>query len=313
MGGAKSLPPMRNARLAEVYRDMPEKYPYQLEERFARIVNRIAELWETPQLEHYFDDLLVDRRGGRQGFPAEVMSNIMSVHAVHAAIVTAKAVDPNDPWGFEAARKGLKELGVECTPRRLLRAVESGDVSMLEKLIRAGLDVNHVGEAGWTPLMVAAFNGREGSALVLIQAGAIVNARDKARYTPLHWAAMNGYVDVTELLLRKAALVNAQNDFGWTPLLHGAGRGHEGVVRTLLDGGALPSLADKEGWTPLHKAAVNGHLAIVELLLQAGADWNLVHKEGATALMLATEKGHTAVRAALIARAEKAEPKPEAG
>jgi len=294
---------MNNARLAEVYRDTPDKYPHLLELRYARVLNRIAELWLSPQLDHYFEELLVDRRGGRQGFPAEIMSELMALYAKHTSIVAANAKDPLDPWGFEAMRKELQEMGVDCTQRRMLQAVEKGDVRILEKLIRAGMDVNHIGDGGWTPLMVAAFNGQEQAALMLIEAGATVNARDKSGYSPLHWAAMNGYVQAAAVLMRKGALVNLQNNFGWTPLLHAAGRGHHLVVKALLENDAHPDLTEKEGWTPLHKAAVNGHVKAVEALLDAGANQNLKHKDGATPLMLATEKGHREVRAVLVAQA----------
>lgn len=300
---AQQLPAMNSARLAELFRDAPEKYPYRLEARFARIVNRIAELWLTPQLEHYFNDLLVDRRGGRQGFPPEIMRELMTLYATHTSTVSANAKDPLDPWGFEAMRRELQEMGVQCTQQRMLRAVEQGDVRVLQMLIRAGLDVNHVGDGGWTPLMVAAFNGQEQAALTLIEAGATVNARDKSGYSPLHWAAMNGYVLAARVLLGKGAIPNMQNNYGWTPLLHAAGRGHDQVVRVLLEAGAQPDLPDREGWTPLHKAAVNGHAKAVEALLDAGANQNLRHKDGATPLMLATEKGHRQVRAMLVAQA----------
>ncbi|OGA00680.1 MAG: hypothetical protein A2Z64_13215 [Betaproteobacteria bacterium RIFCSPLOWO2_02_67_12] len=300
---AATTPTMNNARLAEVYRDTPDKYPHLLELRYARVLNRIAELWLSPQLDHYFEELLVDRRGGRQGFPAEIMSELMALYAKHTSIVAANAKDPLDPWGFEAMRKELQEMGVDCTQRRMLQAVEKGDVRILEKLIRAGMDVNHIGDGGWTPLMVAAFNGQEQAALMLIEAGATVNARDKSGYSPLHWAAMNGYVQAAAVLMRKGALVNLQNNFGWTPLLHAAGRGHHLVVKALLENDAHPDLTEKEGWTPLHKAAVNGHVKAVEALLDAGANQNLKHKDGATPLMLATEKGHREVRAVLVAQA----------
>lgn len=292
---------MKNAKLAEVYRDKPEKYPYKLEERFARILNRITELWLRPQLEHYFSELLVDQRGDRQGFPADIMNELMTLYGTHTSIVMANAKDPLDPWGFEAMKKELHEMGVPCTHYRMHRAIKQGETRILEKLIRAGLDVNHIDDDGWTPLKVAAFNGKEEAALMLIDAGATVNARDHSGYSPLHWTAMNGYVLATEVLLGKGAIINLQNNFGWTPLLHACGRGHYQVAKVLLDAGAHPDLADKEGWTPLHKAAVNGYVKVVEALLDAGANQNLKHKDGATPLMLATEKGHREVRAVLVA------------
>ena len=46
--------------------------PEALARTYPRIANRLAELWKKPeQCEQYFDDLLLDKRGGRQGFPAE--------------------------------------------------------------------------------------------------------------------------------------------------------------------------------------------------------------------------------------------------
>ncbi len=300
---AAAARPMQNAKLAEVYRDTPDKYPYVLEQRYARIANRIAELWLTPQLDRYFDELLVDKRGGRQGFAADVMADLMGLYGKHTAIVSANAKDPLDPWGFEAMRRELHEMGIDFTPKRMMRAIEKGDVRVLEKLIRAGMDVNHIDDGGWTPLMVAAFNGQEQAALMLIDAGATVNARDRSGYSPLHWAAMNGYVQAAMVLLRKGAIVNLQNNFGWTPLLHAASRGHHHIVKLLLENDAHPDLPDKEGWTPLHKAAVNGHCEAVEALLDGGANQNLKHKDGATPLVLATEKGHRDVRAVLLAQA----------
>lgn len=41
--------------------------------RFPRIVNRLAVLWNNPErCSGYFDELLLDRRGDRQGFPMEI-------------------------------------------------------------------------------------------------------------------------------------------------------------------------------------------------------------------------------------------------
>jgi hypothetical protein len=57
--------------------------PYNLAKRFPRICNRIAERWNYPDLMvPYFDELLLDRRGGRQGFPMVIASEIaaLSVH-----------------------------------------------------------------------------------------------------------------------------------------------------------------------------------------------------------------------------------------
>lgn len=57
---------------------LPEEVrPQQLAEKYPRICNRLAELWSEPELViHYFDDLLIDNRGGREGFPLGVLMEI---------------------------------------------------------------------------------------------------------------------------------------------------------------------------------------------------------------------------------------------
>ena len=54
--------------------------PKVLPQRYARIANRLADLWTEPDLtRRYFDELLVDRRGDRAGFPDDVLVEIGSL------------------------------------------------------------------------------------------------------------------------------------------------------------------------------------------------------------------------------------------
>ena len=59
-------------------RSLPEQArPVTLATRYARIVNILAQNWQDPSAcAAYFDDLLIDRRGNRQGFPVAVNSDI---------------------------------------------------------------------------------------------------------------------------------------------------------------------------------------------------------------------------------------------
>lgn len=56
----------------------PEVSPHSLVTRFPRIANRIASQWNdrhgAPKL---FEELLVDRRGGRAGFPPAVQQDLL--------------------------------------------------------------------------------------------------------------------------------------------------------------------------------------------------------------------------------------------
>ena len=60
----------------------PEVYPGVLALQFARIVNLIAMQWhDRDRCESYFKDLLIDQRGGRQGFPAPVRRDLVNLWA----------------------------------------------------------------------------------------------------------------------------------------------------------------------------------------------------------------------------------------
>ena len=54
---------------------------------FPRIVNMLASLWSnTAAFKEYMNDLLVDRRGDRRGFPLEVLAELHRLHAHHEAL-----------------------------------------------------------------------------------------------------------------------------------------------------------------------------------------------------------------------------------
>jgi hypothetical protein len=58
----------------------PETYPKILAEQFQRIINRISSLWRHPdELMEYLNELLVDTRGGRAGFPMSVATELVNL------------------------------------------------------------------------------------------------------------------------------------------------------------------------------------------------------------------------------------------
>jgi len=55
----------------------PGRRPMRLCLRFPRVANRIAWCWSDPVLaEQALDDLLIDRRGGREGFPKAIVMEL---------------------------------------------------------------------------------------------------------------------------------------------------------------------------------------------------------------------------------------------
>jgi len=61
--------------------------PVALSREFPRIANRLGEIWRRPaRCDEYLQSLLVDRRGGRKGFPPAVAMELSNLAAHYAVI-----------------------------------------------------------------------------------------------------------------------------------------------------------------------------------------------------------------------------------
>jgi uncharacterized protein len=296
-----------NEKLLQLLDGQEQFYPLNLEEKYARVMNRIVDLWDTKEIDDYFNDLMIDTRGGaRQGFPKEVASEIFALNLAHARIreQKQKAAAGGNPWEeVEAAKKSaVEQQGYAFSPKGFVQSAEKGDQKAVLLFLSSGVDIDTRDEHGWTPLMISTFNGKEEVATLLIRSGADVHATDTAGYGPIHWAAFNGYTNVIKLLLEKRAHVNARSNQGWTPLLQAATRGHLLAAGQLIAGGADVNLPSTDGWTPLHKAAANGHIEMVKLLLAKGAYRSPEYQDGTTPLKLAIKNKHKEIEALLSAK-----------
>ena len=61
--------------------EMPESVqPRQLALRYARLANRLCKVWTDPlKCERLVDELMMDRRGGRKGFPLQVANELATL------------------------------------------------------------------------------------------------------------------------------------------------------------------------------------------------------------------------------------------
>ncbi len=74
-------------------------YPQALVDRFPRIANKIVSLKsDKRQLRAYFESLLNDTRGGRQGFPFNVLMNIQDLREVMLGEATGFVLDDTTKW-----------------------------------------------------------------------------------------------------------------------------------------------------------------------------------------------------------------------
>ncbi len=75
-------------RLATTWRDaLPQQYrPTQLCELYPRVANRLALCWNDPALaSRVLDDLMVDRRRNRSGFPPAVSRELVSLRLARSS------------------------------------------------------------------------------------------------------------------------------------------------------------------------------------------------------------------------------------
>jgi uncharacterized protein len=298
---------MRNPKLLQVLKGMEDKYPSQLERLFPHVLNRIAALWDEPEVDAYFEELMVDNRGGRKGFPPAVVQEIFFLSNLHDARTGRKREDETGIWELEHARGAQARAPLrDSLEKRFFKAVCAGDMTSLS-LLNAGVAVDARGEGGWTPLMAALQNRHEGLALLLLGRGANPKALDDGGHTPLHWAAFNGCTRAIGPLLDRGAALEAKNTAGATPLSLAANRGHVEAVKLLIGREANVNAPGSEGLTPLHKALADGRLDIVTALLASGAEVNTVAPYSArTPLHEAVENGNAKLVELLLKRGANA-------
>lgn len=132
------------------------------------------------------------------------------------------------------------------------RAASTGEIAVLESLLKNGADPNLFDSDGIAPLHIAARLGRTEAIRTLVKAGALIDLRDRRN--------------------------------GWTPILHAIHKRRHAAVVALIEAGADPNGRAKGDVTPLMMAAGYGMTKTVELLLEKGADPRAETSFGLTAL-----------------------------
>jgi len=144
------------------------------------------------------------------------------------------------------------------------RNAECGEVA---KGIQAGVPVNQLDSLDQTALIAAVSHNSIDCVRLLLDHGADPKITDNAGWTPLIFAAYFGGSDeMLNLLLDRGAQINAQNDRGITALYLASASGHAPQVQLLLARGADRTIASKAGYTPLRVAQIRTLDPIVALL-----------------------------------------------
>lgn len=157
-------------------------------------------------------------------------------------------------------------------------------------------------------MMEAARLGRDDMVVALASTGVDLESRDPKGYTPTILASYNGQTSTTKLLLEMGANPDAaDSERGNTALMGVAFKGHADIARSLLEAGASVDRTNAAGQTALMMAALFGQVAIVEMLLEHGADRAAVDTVGNSAASLAEAQGNIKLAEALKTRQERSE------
>jgi ankyrin repeat protein len=156
----------------------------------------------------------------------------------------------------------------------IFKAVVSGDVENIRRILAAGADIDTRDGEGGTPLMAAAHTGNLPMVLALIELGADVNATDAQGWTPLMKSAYNaelnrGFADVAQALIDAGANVEMPISYGIRPLMLAAGYGETAVAETLLKAGADVMARNEGGLTALMMVKQKHYVDVINLLHEA--------------------------------------------
>ena len=87
----------------------------------------------------------------------------------------------------------------------IIPASERGHVDYVRRVVRTGINVNHINDLGWTALLEAIILGQgtkpwQDIVRILLAAGADPSLPDTDGITPLHHATNRGYTEIAALL-----------------------------------------------------------------------------------------------------------------
>jgi ankyrin repeat protein len=142
----------------------------------------------------------------------------------------------------------------------------SGDADELEAYnLEYPNNLNKENDQGYTPLMLAAYQGNVDAATYLVDHGADLNGESKYG-TPIMAAAIKGNTDIVKLLLSQGADLNKTDSNGTTALLYSSIFSLNEIADLLLKGGADPKLKDNKGNTALDYAILTQNETLIKLL-----------------------------------------------
>ena len=186
----------------------------------------------------------------------------------------------------------------------LHNAAHTGNLAVIDLLLKNGADITLINSEGQTPLHIAAALGNSAVLNRLLQATPDVSAVETSGNTPLHYAAEAGDLASFNALLTKGADPKIKNKDGYTApdlLLKGNQGGNAtgpagtpiniNAQKRAVELGANVNAQFYDKQTVLHQAAGRGNVVLAEFLLQKGAKVNAQNASGQTPVHYAAGSG----------------------
>ncbi|XP_071115840.1 serine/threonine-protein phosphatase 6 regulatory ankyrin repeat subunit B-like [Haliotis cracherodii] len=166
-------------------------------------------------------------------------------------------------------------------------ACQGGSVQIVRHLMSSKLfDINHRGQYGKTPLMIAACRGHRDVFQLLLSQNCHISSEDFTMSETLSYGHVGDCLNMSQFL---RAREHGQNRFMTTHKRHYISK----LKSHLEKNGSSMLLVDVSGLSLLHTAAETGNMELAEFLLSKGkVDINTRDASGRTPVMLAAAERH---------------------
>lgn len=152
--------------------------------------------------------------------------------------LTTQALLEGENWQGSSNNKAELRKKVSKSGAVLALATKSNYHTIVQLLVDAGVNINWQDKSGETALHVAARFGHDECARVILQGSECMKAdieiaENTYAWTPLHVAAVDGRLSVAQLLVEAGAEGSRPDSSGWTAREHASLRGHIEIARIL--------------------------------------------------------------------------------
>ncbi|MFB6357387.1 MAG: ankyrin repeat domain-containing protein, partial [bacterium] len=221
---------------------------------------------------------------------------------IQFAVLNGVSIDPgvlevafkqNFPRTVE---KLIQEQGIsrDKLNRLLWSSSRKGEINVIKRLLKYGVDVNSSDKQGNTALIKAASRASTPTLSILLDHQARINQQNNPGKTPLMVAIEQGNIQNARFLVQNGASVNVRDSRGWTAAHYALKTGHLVLIKRLKDAGS------DAGITPIMIAARHAKKDILEELLTISNRVNERDENGYTAITYAVEGNHEDVVDRLI-------------